>query len=379
MHLPIRIKAIFFIQFFAWLGWFNMLFYSSTWYPPPFTFCVWDSDDRVGEVYARHQFGLPTDEEEDTNITDTVGHIARIGSLALVVFSCVTLISSVLLPPFVRKPSDQTKPTNSDTPSRLSTLWTSTRIPALSAWVIEKAAPIRPSLTIAWAGGHGLFAFAMFLAPFVGTVAGATFVVGLCGLPWALTCWAPFALLGDEIAKMGRTEEGYEMVVTNRSPPPSYEQIEKRVVEGDAEASSSSLLNDTRRDSMDSVLSAAHSDDLEVFNDDPSVPEERILRLGLPRTSIDAAPLHVHEPAPTNDVAGEMLGIMNVFVTLPQFIMTFVSSVIFAILEPGKSKELTEGKATGRSGVSAIAVVMVIGGIGSLVAGWLTLKLRKLS
>lgn len=31
-HLPIRIRAIFGIQFFAWLGWFNMLFYSSTWY-----------------------------------------------------------------------------------------------------------------------------------------------------------------------------------------------------------------------------------------------------------------------------------------------------------------------------------------------------------
>jgi solute carrier family 45, member 1/2/4 len=237
-------------------------------------------------------------------------------------------------------------------------------------------------LTIAWAVGHGLFAFAMFLAPFVGTVAGATFVVGLCGLPWAVTCWAPFALLGDEIAKMGHTEEGYEMVVTNRSPPPSYEQIEKRVEgEGDAEASSSTLLNsgDGRRDSLDSVLSATHSDDLEVFNDDPTVPEERVLRLGLPRTSIDPTSLHVHEPAPTNDVAGEMLGIMNVFVTLPQFIMTFISSVVFAILEPGKSKELTEGKATGRGGVSAIAVVMVIGGIGSLVAGWLTLKLRKLS
>lgn len=35
MHLPIRIRAIFGIQFFAWLGWFNMLFYSSTWYSSP--------------------------------------------------------------------------------------------------------------------------------------------------------------------------------------------------------------------------------------------------------------------------------------------------------------------------------------------------------
>jgi solute carrier family 45, member 1/2/4 len=73
-----------------------------------------------------------------------------------------------------------------------------------------------------------------------------------------------------------------------------------------------------------------------------------------------------------------MLGLMNVFVTLPQFIMTFVSSIVFAILEPGKSKELTEGTTEGKTGVSAIAVVMVIGGLGSLVAVWLTIKFRRL-
>jgi len=247
---------------------------------------------------------------------------------------------------------------------------------------VEKVRPVRPPLTIAWAIGHALFAFAMFCAPFVQSVSGATFVVGLCGLPWALTCWAPFALLGDEIAKMGQTEEGYEMVETNierRSPPPSYDQIEKArgsMEEGDPGSSSA------QRDSLDSVLSAAHSEDLEVFDDDPAQREEdRILRLGqrnsilLPRPT----PAHLHEPAPTNDVAGEMLGLMNVFVTLPQFIMTFVSSIVFAILEPGKSKELTEGKSQGRGGVSAIAVVMVIGGLGSLVAGWMTLKLRRLA
>jgi solute carrier family 45 protein 1/2/4 len=239
--------------------------------------------------------------------------------------------------------------------------------------LVDKARPVRPPLTIAWAIGHILFAFAMFCAPFVKSVSGATFVVALCGIPWAVTCWAPFALLGDEIAKMGRTEEGYEMVETNRSPPPSYEQIEKERTEQEDGQPGSSV----RRDSLDSVLSTAHSDDVEVFNEDPAQSEGRVLRLGQPGFE-RPLPLHLHEPAPTNDVAGEMLGIMNVFVTLPQFIMTFVSSVVFAILEPGKSKELTEGKVQGNAGVSAIAVVMVIGGFGSVVAAWLTLKLRKL-
>jgi solute carrier family 45 protein 1/2/4 len=223
----------------------------------------------------------------------------------------------------------------------------------------------------------------MFCAPFVHSVGGATFVVGLCGLPWAVTCWAPFALLGDEIAKMGQMEVGYEMVETNhRSPPPSYDQIvnPRESQEGDFAESS----NAPQRDSLDSVLSSTHSEDLEVFNEDPTrSSEERILRLGHQRNTSNVfstrpLPVHLREPPPTNDVAGEMLGIMNVFVTLPQFIMTFVSSLVFAILEPGKSKELTEGKVEVRGGVSAIAVVMVIGGIGSIAACWLTMKLRKL-
>lgn len=339
---------------------------------------------RVGEVYARHQNGLPSSEDDiDSNVTDTVGHIARIGSMALVVFSCVTLISSVLVPPFVRKPDDdERKFEESESPSRITHIWRQTRIPAVFGFLWKKTRPVRPPLTIAWAIGHALFAFAMFCAPFVRTVGGATFVVGLCGLPWAITCWAPFALLGDEIAKMGQTEDGYEMVDTNRrSPPPSYDQIGKpsrESLEDPLAAESSSAV---RRDSLDSVLSSRHSEDLEIFDEDPTrSSEERVLRLGQRNSELHSRPLpvHLHEPAPTNDVAGEMLGIMNVFVTLPQFIMTFVSSIVFAILEPGKSKELTEGKVEVRGGVSAIAVVMVIGGIGSIAACWLTIKLRRL-
>ena len=277
--------------------------------------------------------------------------------------------------------SRKQKQVEDEEPSRLRQIWRQTRIPSAIGFLMEKARPVRPPLTITWAIGHAIFAFAMFCSPFVHSVSGATFVVGLCGLPWAVTCWAPFALLGDEISKLGRTEDGYEMVETNmerRSPPPSYDEIEKDTEdqeEGNPETSNA------RRDSLDSVLSTAHSEDLEIFNEDPTrSSEERVLRLGQRRSDLQSRPLpvHLHEPAPTNDVAGEMLGIMNVFVTLPQFIMTFVSSVVFAILEPGKSKELTEGKVEARDGVSAIAVVMVIGGVGSLAAGWLTLKLRKL-
>ncbi|KAH8923590.1 hypothetical protein BT69DRAFT_146523 [Atractiella rhizophila] len=37
------------------------------------------------------------------------------------------------------------------------------------------------------------------------------------------------------------------------------------------------------------------------------------------------------------DSAGVILGIHNIFIVLPQFLVTFASSIIFAILAPGKS------------------------------------------
>src|SRR5579864_7017700 len=104
---------------------------------------------RVGEVYARHQNGLPSSEEDgDSDITDTVGHIARIGSLALVVFSCVTLASSVLLPPLVKPPDSGHKPPNESTieghSSLLARLWrTSCRIPDALTALIDRTYPYR--------------------------------------------------------------------------------------------------------------------------------------------------------------------------------------------------------------------------------------------
>lgn len=46
-----------------------------------------------------------------------------------------------------------------------------------------------------------LFAVCMFTALFIRTTGLATIVVGLVGIPWALTLWAPFAIISAEISK----------------------------------------------------------------------------------------------------------------------------------------------------------------------------------
>jgi solute carrier family 45, member 1/2/4 len=289
------------------------------------------------------------------------------------VFSCVTFGSILLLPALIHKANDEK--TNFIDDNKRSC------VANLFHLLGNKIQSIRPSLTMVWATGHLLFAFNMFCVPFVRSVTGATFVLGLCGLASGLISWAPYALLGNEIAKMSDKGEGYEMLEADYpSSPLAYDQIDREQLSSLGEDIHESSAE--RRDSLasDSALSEDYSEDLEIFSKDPSRrSQERRLshRQRNSEMSSHPFPVSLHESSRGSHVAGEMLGIMNVFVTLPQFIMSFVSGVLFAILEPGERKEFTGSKSEENHGVNAIAAVMVIGGVGSLVAAWLTLKLRR--
>lgn len=78
-----------------------------------------------------------------------------------------------------------------------------------------------------------------------------------------------------------------------------------------------------------------------------------------------------------NTADSDSLGILNVFACLPQFVGSFISFVVFSILEPGLSPEFTEGDVgPPRVGINAIAVCMGIGGISTLVAAHYTLRFK---
>ena len=106
----------------------------------------------------------------------------------------------------------------------------------------------------------------------------------------------------------------------------------------------------------------------------PSSPQ--VLRLNhLDRDLEDAAVSN----ASTGETAGIYLGILNLYTTLPQFVGTFISMCVFAILEPGKHAELAgEGTSSAESavekaeGVNAIAVCLFIGALSSIGAAWAT-------
>ncbi|KAH9872722.1 hypothetical protein J1614_005116 [Plenodomus biglobosus] len=292
MNLPRGIQAICYVQFWAWIGWFPFLFYSTTW---------------VGEVYLRYD--APAEVKAAGDLTGKVG---RIGSTALIAFSIITFVMSVLLPFFVQSPQDDKSP--SFTP----------RPPKSIAGLVTGLEKYKPSLLTAWTISHCIFAGSMIMAPFVKSLHAATLIIAACGISWSVACWAPFAFLGVEINRL------------SSSPAHTYNRLGRSSIELEA-------------------------------------PIPLSLTQGLEESSTSTSS--------TGESSGKYLGIMNLYTTLPQFVGTGISWVVFSVLEPGKSPELSEAplEEKGRTdGPNAIAVCLFIGACSACVAVGATRRLGRI-
>lgn len=134
------------------MGWFPFQVYSTTF---------------VGEVLKRYDI---SGQHEIGESEDKVGDITRVGSMALVLFSCVSLISSVALPWVVESPpSDELH--KKPVPPR-----------GVLATFLKRIEPYKPDLSSVWVWGHISFAFLMFLTLFAASVSFATFLVAMSGV-----------------------------------------------------------------------------------------------------------------------------------------------------------------------------------------------------
>ncbi|OHE91029.1 sucrose transporter, partial [Colletotrichum orchidophilum] len=300
LHLPPRIQAICWAQFWSWIGWFPFLFYSTTW---------------VGETYFRYD--APA---EGKDSKDALGDIGRIGSLALVIYSTITFIGAWFLPMVVKSPDDD---------------HFTARPPQTIAPILERFNKNKPDLMTAWICGHLMFAAAMFLAPFAQSFRFATFLVAFCGFSWTIAMWAPTTFLGVEVNKLSGAREGG----------------------GSGTAAYRRLSNDSNIE----LPTLGHDQPLHLEHG----PDEG----GQQTTSS------------TGELSGIYFGILNIYTTLPQFIGTFISTIVFTILEPGKSPELSDAakhEQHNTDAPNAIAVCLFIGAMCAVVAAFATRKLKYL-
>lgn len=184
--LPPQTRKVCEVQFFAWIGWFGFLFYLSTW---------------VAELYVE-PFVEANPDLTPEEIDRLYEKGTRIGTFALLVWASVSLAANIFLPffiaptydaPFVPSAGQVTQSIHSQSSSSSYT----TRLDRF----LERLVIPWLSLRRAWTISLIMFGLCMFSTLIVPNPTVATIVVGIVGIPWALTIWAPFAIISAEISK----------------------------------------------------------------------------------------------------------------------------------------------------------------------------------
>lgn len=227
----------------------------------------------MGDVYVQSFL------EENPNMTPAeidalYERATRVGTFALLIYAITSLTTNVLVPFFINPTYDAASRASLDSGKSYTT--TTTRF--LDRLVI-------PWLTIrrAWLISHVIFAGCMFSAPLVRTVPAATALIGIVGISWAMTLWAPFAIISAEVSKRDALRRS-------------------RGIDG----------------------------------------------------------------GEADDQAGVILGLHNMSIATPQILATVGSSIMFKFLQ----------KPRGTPGDHSIAYVLAVGGLSTLVAAFLTSRIK---
>lgn len=232
MRLSPQIRKVCQVQFFNWMGWFPFLFYITTY---------------IGQIVVNPYFAANHDLTPE-QIEEAWQSATRVGTFAMLIFA-ITSLSANLLLPFLIAPTYQApahlKPASSlrsTSPSssgenhdeanprdshssifetiRSSMLIRKTR--EFLSWISRLILACRiPWLTLrrAWLLSHLCFALCMLCTFLISSVGAATVMVGVVGFSWALTLWAPFALISAEISK--RDMEARRRLMESNNPNPN--------------------------------------------------------------------------------------------------------------------------------------------------------------
>ncbi|KAJ6545923.1 major facilitator superfamily domain-containing protein [Mycena sp. CBHHK59/15] len=258
--LPRVIHQICIIQFFAWLGWFPILFYTTMY---------------ISDLYVHSAPFSSTPAEVSAEGS-------RLGSRALFFSAILALLTNILLPSFAAT----SRPAQIEGNNRLG---------------IGIPPSFKVSLSTLWACSHLLFGVCMLGTFFVSTVDHAIFLITLTGIPWAVTQWAPFSLLAEAIL-----------------------------------TSSPTIHPDGPRDEAHPLLALQNDRRCSTS----SLDEERAMKGPQPDAEdFESVAFKLDADAPNLSAkAGIILGIHIVFVVIPQFLITILCVIVFAVFDPATSE-----------------------------------------
>ena len=296
-RLPPQVKRVCQVQFFAWIGFFPLLFYTSSY---------------IGEIYLE-PYLRDNPHMTPAELDKLYEKATRIGTFALLMNAVVSLLTNVFVP-FLVAPTYDSRPvpTNAqgetDSAPKLGkpmprTILDRLRIPGFT-------------LRRAWLGSLVLFSVAMLCTLLVRSVRAATALIGIAGITWAMTLWAPWAIISAEISRRDALNRAQKL-----------------------------RDNETRR------------------NAEFSLPPELDGPPGQYGASGDETDvIEDHE-----DQAGVILGIHNMAISAPQILATVGSSIVFKIWQ----------KPRGTPGDHSMAIVLALGGVFVLVSSYFVLRIKE--
>lgn len=353
--LPVEIQRICNVQFFAWMGWFPFLFYSTTWIAeilnrvhqipdaaslaPTTSFrSVLHPDDQP------HQPPLPLP-------ADPNGIAERAGSFALLCWAGLAVVVGIMVPLVTpQKFGLERWPRN---PFTLKNLWT---------------------MSLVW------FAVCMGMTWFVDGLWTATIVIALCGVPWAIALWIPFAMVGEILSNMKdrlAMSQNTDTLVSPPESPCSASLPPAAISEYGAITTSdnSSITHATR-------VSSSNSAQTNDRDHDPNCPL-------LEATFTDMEFTKDHTMLQLD--AGLVLGVHNMYIVFPQFVDALIASCLFAMIgaapthdQPSpKHRFLEPGNGNFNGHISFLSTfnpepvgwILRFGGLMALVAAYLTRRL----
>ncbi|KAE9392066.1 hypothetical protein BT96DRAFT_1000693 [Gymnopus androsaceus JB14] len=357
--LPRVIRQIFVIQFCSWIAWFPIMFYSTLY---------------IGDLHKRAFFAtailVPPPDISEESLAALNTEATRIGSRAMFYSSILALSMNIILPFFVTESSASSRRRKQERQRGVgfagidhyephgahNGLDDLTRSPITSA---------RPKSSVS---GRSVRAY---LLAACSQLSGGTTLITITGFSWAVMQWVPFALLGEAILteppSSGASEAGgirssesrRELALLSQSPrnhdEDGLEDDDTVFVPGDASDSDGNESDagiqtrqesDARRRSLLGLGEAGMSS----VNVSPVLPnyqeeededeDEGAVLVGRSRDEEEGGSddgSDEHDGGGLSAKAGIILGIHNIFLVIPQFLVTGLSSIIFALVDPVKS------------------------------------------
>ncbi|KAF9553769.1 MFS general substrate transporter [Agrocybe pediades] len=321
--LPRVIRQICIIQFFAWIAWFPVLFYSTIY---------------VGDLHKRSS-PIPANDEDQAFLD---AEATRLGSRALFFSSLLSLFVNLTMPLFVSEAAAARNGSASRSgPAKYGQAW----------WerIFRVPKSMQIHLATLWAVSHLVFAGCMAATFFTHSVWGSTLIITVTGFSWAITQWAPFSLLAEAILTEPAAHTSEDVAGSIRLADTRTRRRHSGEHEGDAflpqhgheSDHDDDEDEDAAREERRRVLSNSGAQLSRIDLHTPDPEDERDYEFIPANGESHAAngggsSRAVEKPGTLSAKAGIILGIHNIFIVIPQFLVTGFSAILFAIFDPTK-------------------------------------------